>query len=942
MSRDYRSTVHLPKTDFPMKARLPEREPALLERWAKMDIYRQLRERSKGREKFILHDGPPYANGHLHIGHALNKILKDIINRSQQMLGRDANYVPGWDCHGLPIEWKIEERYRKKGLDKDKVPLVEFRDECRQFAGKWIAVQGAEFQRLGIVGDWDNPYTTMAFAAEAQIIRELGKFLMQGSLYRGKRPVMWSVTEKTALAEAEVEYLDHESTAIHVRFPVIASPFAEFEGAAVVIWTTTPWTIPGNRAVAYGEAIDYVVIEVTGCAERGGAIPGERLVLAAALLDDVLEAAGITDHRLIVRIRGGELAGTVCAHPLRGQGYEFEVPLLPGAHVTTEQGSGFVHTAPGHGVEDFELGARFDLEVPDMVGGNGIFADDIPLFAGLHIFKADREVVAALDAAGALLARATLVHSYPHSWRSRAPLIFRTTPQWFIGLERQGLREKALAAIDATRWVPAAMHTRIHSMVDSRPDWCVSRQRAWGVPIPVFVHRQSGEPLRDAAVVERVAKAIEKEGADAWFVSDPARFLGPDYNPEDFDQVRDILDVWFDSGSTHAFVLEARDDLESPASLYVEGSDQHRGWFQSSLLESCGTRGQAPYKAVLTHGFVMAEDGRKMSKSLGNVVSPQDIVGTQGADVLRLWVVASDYAEDLRIGADIIKAQVEVYRRFRNTLRYLLGNLNGFSEDERVGYAELPEFERWILHRLAEIDKLLRRCCEDFDFHVLYTEIRNFCAIDLSAFYFDVRKDLLYCDAPDSHRRRSVRTVLDRIIHCLLPWLAPVLCFTAEEAWLTLHPEADDAEPGSSVHFEPFPEVPEEWHDPALADKWRAVRQLRRTVTGALERERASGNIGSSLQSHPVVYATPDYVAAMAGVDLAEIAISSTATLHPGEGPPDAFVIEETPGVAVVPGLAEGSKCGRCWRILPEVDPEAEDSLCGRCAEAVNRPAAPA
>jgi isoleucyl-tRNA synthetase len=923
MSVDYRSTVFLPRTDFPMKGRLPEREPLWLARWEGMGLYERLREAAAGREKFILHDGPPYANGHLHIGHALNKILKDMVNRSQQMLGRDAVFVPGWDCHGLPIEWKVEERYRSEGRDRDQVPLIRFRQECRDFAAHWIDVQRDEFKRLGVMADWDKPYTTMDFASEARIVSELGEFLINGGLYKGAKPVLWSVVEKTALAEAEVEC-------------------SILENASVVIWTTTPWTIPGNRAVAFGADYDYGVFEVGAVGEDSGAKPGERLVVLDALAEQVRAAAGIESWTSVGAAEG--LQGTVLAHPLRGMGYDFDVPLLRGEHVTTDQGTGFVHIAPGHGQEDFELGQRHGLAVPDTVGPDGSFLERVPLFAGKRILEpdgtpgdADGAVVAALEEAGALLASDRLAHSYPHSWRSKAPLIFRNTPQWFISMTANDLRAKALAAIDETRWVPPQGRNRIYAMVESRPDWCVSRQRAWGVPLTVFVDKDSGEPLRDERVLERIVEAVESEGADTWFTSDPGRFLRPNYDVGEYDQVTDILDVWFDSGSTHAFVLETRPELEWPASLYLEGSDQHRGWFHSSLLESCGTRGRAPYDAVLTHGFVLDEQGRKMSKSLGNVVSPQETVKKLGADILRLWVAASDYSEDLRIGPEILKHETDVYRRLRNTLRYLLGNLSGFEPSERVPVADMPELERWVLHRLFELDGLMRRALADFDFHTFFTAVHNFCAVDLSAFYFDVRKDSLYCDRADSPRRRAARSVLDELFSCLTAWLAPVLCFTAEEAWYARHGEA-----GGSVHLRLYPEIPGEWRDDALAAKWAGVRALRRVVTGALEIERAANRIGSSLQADPEVYAGPDYVAAMEGVDLAEIAITSAATLIEVEDaadlPAGAFTLADVPAAATVARAAQGEKCPRCWRILPEVGTgPGQREVCGRCADAVDQ-----
>jgi isoleucyl-tRNA synthetase len=931
MSVDYKSTIFLPETDFPMKAGLAQREPELLKRWERLDLYMRQRNDAKGREKFILHDGPPYANGHLHIGHALNKILKDVIVRSRQMLGYDSNYVPGWDCHGLPIEWKIEEGYREKGKNKDEVPIVQFRRECRDFAAHWIDIQRAEFKRLGIVGDWDHPYTTMSYGAEAQIVREIGKFLMDGSLYKGAKPVLWSVVEKTALAEAEVEYQDHTSTTVWVRFPLMFSPDKRLKGASIVIWTTTPWTLPGNRAVAYGPEIDYALYEVKAAGKGSLAEPGERLVLAVKLADQVCKDAGIESLAKICDIP--KMEGTFVHHPLAASGYDFEVPVLPADFVEMDTGTGFVHIAPGHGADDWELGVKHGLPIPETVDDAGFYVSSVPVFAGKHVFKVAPEMLKALTEAGKLLASGKLVHSYPHSWRSKAPLIFRNTPQWFISMEKTGLRAKALKAIDETRFVPETGRNRLRGMIESRPDWCVSRQRAWGVPIAVFVDKKTGEPLRDQAVLDRIVAAVAEEGADAWFSSDPSRFLGNDRNPDDYDQVTDILDVWFDSGSTHSFVLEGRSDLQWPASLYLEGSDQHRGWFHSSLLESCGTRGRAPYEAVLTHGFVMAGDGQKMSKSLGNIVAPQDVVDQHGADILRLWVIGSDYSEDLRIGPEILKYHADVYRRLRNTLRYLLGNLKGFKESERVPVKELPELERWVLHRMGELDKRVREACESFEFHTLFADLHAFCSTDLSAFYFDVRKDSLYCDAPDSLRRRAARTVLDLLFDHLTAWLAPFICFTAEEAWLARHPGENE-----SVHMRRFPELPAAWRDEALAAKWAKVRALRRVVTGALEIARAEKKVGSSLAAAPEVFAAREYLDALAGLDLAEISITSGIDLKEGVPPAGSFTLEDVPGVGVIVRLADGKKCERCWKVLDDVGSEpAHPGICGRCADAVAR-----
>ena len=928
---DYRPTVFLPATDFPMKAGLPQLEPKLLERWAKMNLYQRLRETAKGRPKFVLHDGPPYANGNLHIGHALNKILKDVIVRARQMMGFDAPYVPGWDCHGLPIEWKIEEEYRAKGKSKDAVPVVEFRRQCREFAEKWIAVQKEEFKRLGITGDWDNPYTTMAFKAEAAIVREVAKFALNGSLYRGAKPVLWSVVEKTALADAEVEYDDHTSTTVWVRFPIQRTAVAELQGHSIVIWTTTPWTLPGNRAIAYGDGLDYVVIEVKAVAEKSLAKVGERFAVAEALLAEMLKVAGIAEHAIVAKLKGDKFLGTVCKHPWHGKGYDFDVPMFAGAFVTTEQGTGFVHMAPGHGEDDYELCRTKNIPTPDTVNGDGLYVASVPLFAGEHVFKVAPKVVAALQDVGALLAHGKLTHSYPHSWRSKAPLIFRNTPQWFISMETNGLRHKALAAIDATQWVPAQGRNRIYSMVESRPDWCISRQRQWGVPITLFVNKKTGDILKNPAVFERVAQAVESEGADAWITSPPERFLGNGYTASEWTQVTDIVEVWFDSGSTHSFVLEQRPELKWPADLYLEGSDQHRGWFHTSLLESCGTRGRAPFDAVLTHGFVLDEQSRKMSKSLGNVVSPQDVTQQSGADILRLWVVASDYSQDLSIGPNILKQMGDLYRRLRNTLRYLLGNLSGFDATERIAAAEMPELERYVLHRLWQLDKKIRSACTSYDFHGLFNELHNFCALDLSAFYFDVRKDALYCDAPTSARRRACRTVLDTAYACLVTWLAPFICFTAEEAWLARHPGED-----TSVHLQTFMDIPEAWRNDALATKWQAVRDVRRVVTGAIEVERAAKRMGASLQAHPHVFAPAETIAILADVPMDDVCITSAITMRAGAVPVEAYAVPDVPGVGAKIELASGNKCARCWKVLPDVGKHKHPGVCERCSEAVD------
>ncbi|MHA6641917.1 isoleucine--tRNA ligase [Mesorhizobium sp. A623] len=961
---DYSKTLNLPQTDFPMRAGLPEKEPLMVKRWQDMDLYAKLREDAKGRTKYVLHDGPPYANGTIHIGHALNKILKDVITRSFQMRGYDANYVPGWDCHGLPIEWKIEEQYRAKGKNKDEVPVNEFRQECREFAAHWIGVQGAEFQRLGVIGDFKHPYTTMAFHAEARIAGELLKFAMSGQLYRGSKPVMWSVVERTALAEAEVEYQDYESDTIYVKFPIQgwvrsatggeAKIFAEMEelrGAFVVIWTTTPWTIPGNRAVNFSPRINYGLYEVMAVENAFGPQPGEKLIFADALTDEASAKAKVTLNRLR-SVSAQELDGIKLSHPLNGLGggYEFPVPMIPGDHVTDDAGTGFVHTAPGHGREDFDawmdaaplLRERgINTAIPFTVDDAGFLTKDAPGFGpdreggAARVIddngkkgNANQAVIDELIKRNALFARSRLKHSYPHSWRSKKPVIFRNTPQWFVHMDKDlgddtTLRSRALKAIDDTRFVPAGGQNRIRAMIEERPDWVLSRQRAWGVPIVVFADAD-GNVLKDEAVNARITEAFEKEGADAWFAEGAReRFLGSRAS-EPWKKVTDILDVWFDSGCTHAFTLEDRPDLKSPADVYLEGSDQHRGWFHSSLLESCGTRGRAPYDTVVTHGFTMDEEGRKMSKSLGNTVVPQDVMKQSGADILRLWVMTTDYWEDQRLGKNVLQTNIDAYRKLRNTIRWMLGTL-AHDDGAEVPLKDMPELERLMLHRLSEMDELVRTGYDAFEFKRVTRALLDFMVVELSAFYFDIRKDALYCEGPSSLKRKASVQVVRHLFDAIVKWLAPMLPFTTEEAWSGRHPDA------VSVHLEQFPAIPADWRDEALAEKWRKVRQVRRVVTGALEIARAQKVIGSSLEALPVVYLDDSALeAAIADVDMAEMAITSGLEFAHGAAPADAFTLDDVKGVAVVVEKAEDRglhKCARSWRYTADVgsDPEFSD-----------------
>ncbi|GAC1335820.1 MAG: isoleucine--tRNA ligase [Beijerinckiaceae bacterium] len=984
--QDYSATLYLPQTDFPMRAGLPQKEPEILAHWERIGLYEKLRAAAAGRPRFVLHDGPPYANGNIHIGHALNKILKDLVTRSQQMLGKDSNYVPGWDCHGLPIEWKIEEEYRAKGKNKDEVPIIEFRRQCRAFADHWLDVQREEFKRLGVIGDWEHPYSTMSFPAEAQIAREIMKFAANGLLYRGSKPVMWSVVEKTALAEAEVEYEDYTSDTVWVAFPVrktggqtaelarraaemsgenpddvaaTSEVFDELRAASIVIWTTTPWTLPANRAIAFSSKVDYGLYRICEAAPDNWAKSGALYILADRLASDVFKAARVQTFERVRRVDPRDIEA--CAHPLAGRipGYEFAVPVLEGEHVTDDAGTGFVHTAPGHGREDFDLwtgqgralAARgIDPRIPYSVDADGFYTKDVPGFAGRRVIDdkgkkgdANDAVIAALIEAGHLVARGRLKHSYPHSWRSKKPVIFRNTPQWFIAMDRgigearganaPTLRSLALDEIGRTRWVPASGQNRIRGMIENRPDWVVSRQRAWGVPIAVFVRKGTSEILVDDAVNARIADAFEREGTDAWFAPDAgARFLRPEHDPGAYAKIEDVLDVWFDSGSTHAFTLDDARHFPSLAGLrrlrdggtdeimYLEGSDQHRGWFHSSLLESCGTRGRAPFDIVLTHGFTLDEQGRKMSKSLGNVTVPQKVIGEAGADILRLWVASVDYSDDQRIGPEILKSVTDNYRKLRNTLRWMLGSLAHFNEHERIIAGERPELERYMLHRLAETDAGIRAAFAEFDYKKVVALITAFTTSDLSAFYFDIRKDALYCDPPSSRARKSALATIDEIFARVVVWLAPIIAFTCEEAWLSRRPSPD-----GSVHTELFPDTPAGWRDETLAAKWRTIRNVRRVVTGALEIERAAKRIGSSLEAAPIVFVQdPEARAALGGVDFAEICITSNISIEAGEAPPNAFRVDETPGIAVVPDLALGRKCARSWKISPLVGTDLE------------------
>ena len=896
------SQINLPKTAFSMKANLPVREPEILEYWKKINLYQELRQSSKGHEKFVLHDGPPYANGNIHMGTALNKILKDIIVKFHQMDGKDSIYVPGWDCHGLPIEWKIEEQYKKNKKNKNEVPIVEFRKECRSFAEKWIEVHKGQFKRLGVIGDWENYYSTMSYDAEAQIVRELGKFLKEGSLYRGFKPVLWSTVEKTALADAEVEYQDHKSDTIYTSFPVKSSNLKELEGSEVIIWTTTPWTIPANKALAYNEALDYVLVQLND----DGDFKNKNIVIAEALLDSVIKECSIKNYKIIKKFKGKDFKDTICNHPFFNLGYEYDIPMLEARFVTTEQGTGIVHCAPSHGPDDFNLCLNHGIKAIETVDGDGKYTKNVHLFEGNHIFKSNPIVIEKLKEQKKLLANGELTHSYPHSWRSKAPLVHRATPQWFISMESHKLRETALKALDETTFYPSKGKERLRSMIETRPDWCVSRQRVWGVPLPIFVNKKTKEILVDDEVNENIASIYEKEGSDCWFSDNPQRFLGEKYKSEEYEKLSDIVEVWFDSGSTHSFVLEKREDLKWPASMYLEGSDQHRGWFHSSLLESCGTRGKAPFESILSHGFVVDGKGLKMSKSLGNVIAPEDILKKYGADILRIWVASSNYAEDLRIDHSILDQHADSYRKIRNTFRYLLGNLNDNFEEvdfEKINISELPELEQFMLHKIYSLNENFKNYFNNYDFHNLYKELLNFCTVDLSAFYFDIRKDSLYCDPKESKKRQSTIILLNIILSSLLRWFAPILSFTTEEIYRLMM--NDD----KSIHLTKFLKFPKNFKNENLNQKWLELIKIRNICNISIEEKRASKEIGSSLEASLKIDLDKKLNDISKDVDFSELCITSSAEVS-------YFENTET---KVQTTKAEGSKCPVCWKL--SVDP---------------------
>ncbi|GAB4301062.1 MAG: isoleucine--tRNA ligase [Desulfuromonadia bacterium] len=922
---DYKDTLNLPVTDFPMKANLSQREPEILKRWEEMKLYRLMEEQGTGRPRYILHDGPPYANGHIHIGHALNKILKDIVLKSKRMEGFYAPYVPGWDCHGLPIELQVE---KNLGGRKHQISRGEMRKECRRYAEKFIAIQRDEFKRLGVLGDWEHPYLTMNFEYEGLTAKELAKFARNGGLYRGKKPVHWCFSCVTALAEAEVEYADHTSPSIYVAFPLqddpaSIHPLLSGRDVAVVIWTTTPWTIPANLAIAIHPDLTYVALDT-----------GSRTVIVAEGLADAFTAACGIPCRPIVTLPASTLVRKRCRHPF----YDRESVILAGDHVTLEAGTGCVHTAPGHGQEDYELALREGLEIYNPVDNHGRYHDNLPFFGGMQVFAANDAVIDKLREVGALMGVSAVQHSYPHCWRCKKPIIFRATEQWFISMETNDLRQKALAEIEKVAWIPAWGKDRISGMIANRPDWCISRQRSWGVPITAFSCTVCGEYLADGETMDHVAELFRKESADIWFEWETERLLPPgarcrSCGSRSFEKEMDILDVWFDSGVSHAAVLEPHEKLSSPADLYLEGSDQHRGWFHSSLLESVGTRGRAPYRSVLTHGFVVDGQGRKMSKSVGNVVSPDEVIKKYGAEILRLWVAAQDYRDDIRISGEILDRLAESYRRIRNTCRYILGNLGDFDPArDRVAYGDLPEIDRWALHQLERLKERVISAYDGFEFHILAHAVNAFCTVEMSAFYLDILKDRLYTSRKGSLSRRAAQTVMYEVIDALVRLIAPVLSFTADEVWGFLPGERE-----RSVHLASFPPLHPQCKDDLLAQRWERIRAVRGEVAKGLEQARVAKLIGHSLDARVTIAADGELLEFLQGyaADLPSIFIVSRVDLVEGELA-DGYRSEAVPGLVVSVSSAPGEKCQRCWCYSECLGTHPEHpGICPSCTTAV-------
>ncbi len=927
----YNATMLLPKTDFGMRGKLPTEEVKMMEFWNNIELWKKLREKSKDKKKFILHDGPPYANGPIHIGTAANKILKDIINRTKQFEGYNALYVPGWDCHGLPIEWQIEKQYRKKGKKKEDIDIKNFRNECRDFAQKWIEEQKRSFIRLFVLADWNNPYTTMAFESEAIILREFSKFFLNGSLYQGSKPVMWSPIEKTALAEAEIEYHDIDSTSIYVAFKVKNSSNKLLENTSVVIWTTTPWTIPGNRAIAFGDSIDYCLFKVQE--SKNNLIKDNKYLVAKSLLEEVCKRCNISKFELVMEIKGKELSNTICNHPFSKIGFDYDVPLLKAEFVEDSEGTGFVHIAPCYGEDDYYLALDNNIVIKDIVKDDGCYRDNTPVFAGMHVFKAHLSIIENLEKQNKFLGSREYRHSYPHSWRSKKPIIYRTTPQWFISMKSNNLKDKAMQSIEATKWIPKSSKNRIQSMVENRPDWCVSRQRAWGVPLTIFINKKTGEPLKDEKVMERIIEDVKRKGSDVWLSENPIKYLEKDYNPDDYYAVKDILDVWFDSGTSHAFVLE-NNNLSWPADLYLEGTDQHRGFFQSSLLAACGTRGRAPYKSVITHGFVLDGKGRKMSKSLGNVINPEDIIKKSGADVLRLWVATTDYSDDMKIGDEVLSNLNDNYRRIRNTFRFILGNINSAKIDFSLNYCELEEIDKFILARLYELETIRKKSLHEYAFHIFYKALFEFCSVDLSSFYFDISKDTLYCNDIEDNIRINKIKVLFQILEKLTTWYAPVLCHTMEEVWQKFKTENIE-----SVHLKIFKNPDNIWDNVTLLEKWENIKKIRKVINTAIEIARNEKKLGSSLEANVVLISKEKSVLeTIENIEMHNVCIVSSFDVLDNKDKIDNNFIStfanKEKNVEVFVYKTKYEKCLRCWQYKKEVS--INKSICERCSLVLN------
>jgi isoleucyl-tRNA synthetase len=922
---DYKDTLNLPVTAFPMKGNLPQREPEMLKQWEQAELNKKIEEAGQGRPQYILHDGPPYANGHIHIGHALNKILKDIVLKSKRMTGFDAPYVPGWDCHGLPIELQVE---KNLGSKKHEISKLEMRKLCREYAAKFVAIQRAEFERLGVIGEWEHPYLTMHNSYEGTIARELARFAENGGLYKGKKPVHWCSSCGTALAEAEVEYADHKSPSVFVKFTLkedIGAVVPELAGkkASIVIWTTTPWTLPANLAIALHPELEYVALDVNG----------DILIVADGLKESFLKEIN-AEGKVIAQFASTLLEKKLARHPF----YDRDSIILLGEHVTLEAGTGAVHTAPGHGQEDYEIGLKYGLDIYNPVDNRGRFYDNIEFFAGQFVFDANKAVIEKLTEVGALLASKEISHSYPHCWRCKKPIIFRATEQWFISMEKNDLRGKALAEINNVNWIPKWGRERIYGMIENRPDWCVSRQRSWGVPITAFYCKSCGEALVDGKIMQHVADLFAEHSSDIWYDWAADKFLPegtkcPSCGNTGFDKESDILDVWFDSGVSFAAVCELRDNLRAPADMYLEGSDQHRGWFHSSLLASVGTRGHAPYKNVLTHGFVVDGSGRKMSKSVGNVVAPEDVIKKFGADVLRLWVAAQDYRDDLRISQEILTRLSEAYRRIRNTCRYILGNINDFNpETDKVAYADMPELDRWAMHQLELLKEKVVASYNDCEFHILYHAVNGFCTVEMSAFYLDILKDRVYTSKSDSLARRSAQTVMYTILDALVRMVAPVLSFTAEEVWREMPGSRE-----SSVHLAQFPEMTPSMKDEALALRWEKIMKVRSDVSKALELARVKKVIGHSLDAAVAMKATGETADLLRQFEkeLADIFIVSKAYLT-DELSGEVYSAEGVDGLEIAVTAASGEKCERCWTYSEDIGKDSEHpTLCQKCLKAV-------